>query len=477
MSVAILITGYLRSFSVSLWPFLNSLPNSFHVFLYVPQSHSSDKFLNDTSDLNRISSYKRVKAILVDSDEPSFNEGLTQREKNSIIQWYRLQKLFQLIPHTYETVVRCRPDVKFLCDTESFLAYFKTTCPKQTVLIPLGFDIFDSKYVSEKDLMACVNDQIAIGTYEVMKQYCDHYTCIQNQVSPIISELSLFYYFKMKQIQIQRIDLPYNLLLSECFTFSICGDSGSGKSYLSRLIQQILPFDQTLLFETDRYHKWERGAEEYKTYTHLHPEANHLEKLSTDAYKLRLGEDVYIVDYDHTTGRFTEPQCVKSNNYVIFCGLHTLYKESLRAIMDLRIYMDTDPDVKLEWKVQRDTVERGASLEKVLSTIQARGPDFQQYVAPQKNNANLVFRFYRNGLEIQIRKELCDAHLQKKLAQFCIQQESTDDWICFEVCKDVTGKAITEAAQQEGYFLRHLNDSFDGVIQYLIVLLTWKPTS
>jgi uridine kinase len=474
MSVAILITGYLRSFQTSLLPFLENLPDTFDIYLCIPRSESSDQFLNNGPNIATLLKNTRIKNILID-DETIEIQTLTKRESNSLLQWSRLQKLFRILPTSYETVVRCRPDVKFLCDVETFLAYFRTKCQPKLILIPLGFDVFDTRYVSPTD--SYINDQIAIGSYEDMKVYCNHFGTIQKEQQPIVSERSLFKHLQVNGITTQRIDLPYNLVLSECFTFSICGDSGSGKSYLSRLIQSTLPFDKTLLFETDRYHKWERGAEQYKTYTHLNPEANHLEKLSTDAYKLRLGEDVYIVDYDHGTGKFTEPQCVKSNQYVIFCGLHTLYQESLRSIMDLKIYLDTDPELKIAWKLQRDTKERGASTEKVLSTMKAREPDYQQYIAPQRENANIVLRYLQSGLEIHLNDTLCDNIIARKLKRFCTETKQTDNWTVFVVQNNVRSEEITAAARQESYCLGDLNDSYDGVIQYLIVLFTWKPVS
>ena len=50
---------------------------------------------------------------------------------------------------------------------------------------------------------------------------------------------------------------------------------------------------ETCILETDRYHKWERGNENYKTYTHLNPYANHLERMSEDVFQYKIGQDVY----------------------------------------------------------------------------------------------------------------------------------------------------------------------------------------
>ncbi len=473
----------MRSFVSSLLPFLEKLPENFHIFISIPRIESSDRFLNHASSIDTLLSISRIKSVLIDCDEcPEEYRDISQREKNTVMQWLRIKKMFSIIPKHYDIVVRCRPDVKFLCDTNTFLAYFNsvTNTGAHKILIPSGFDIFDSRYADER--FGYTNDQIAIGSRQAMSVYCSMYDYLfaHKQTKPLVSEQCLYRHLAENDISVQRIDLPYNLVLSECFTFSICGDSGSGKSYVSKLIQQILPFDNTLLFETDRYHKWERGSEEYKTFTHLHPEANHLEKLSTDAYKLRLGEDVYIVDYDHDTGKFTEPQHVQAKNYIIFCGLHTLYRDSLRNIMDLRIYLDTDPALKTAWKVERDVRERGAAPEKVLATMKAREPDFKQFIQPQRDNANIVICKKADGrLEITLCRKsfaLEIRYLRTRVQNLATEVREDERFVVFVFGQHFTSsKDLTELARNEGYALAtDLKDSHDGIIQYLFILLAWK---
>ena len=493
MPVAFLVTGVLRSFAKHLLPFIEQLPEDFHIFLSIaPSDCGTDKFLNTPTSLDALVQHPRIRAVLVDksSDAVLLPAHLTQREKNSLLQWYRLEKLIHTLPTEYTTVVRCRPDIRFNCDPETFLAYMQPL-DDHVLRIPTGFDVFDTKCVDPHILDTCINDQFAIGSRKAMEIYCRHYTACKtmrsesNPGGTFVSEHSLYRYLTEQGLQIQRIDLPYNLVLSECFTFSICGDSASGKSSLSRLLQEVLPFDLTLLFETDRYHKWERGAAEYKQFTHLHPEANHLEKLSTDAYKLRLGKDVYIVDYDHETGHFTEPQCVKANNYIIFCGLHTLYAESLRDIMDLRIYMDTDPHLKEVWKIARDTRERGASVSTVLKTIQDRHADFQQFISPQIRNANIVVRYRlepdaRICLTVLVREDLCSFdfltdHILPFSSSVSIVKESDADFWAIACTPSVQGLALTAHARTHfGYRLKDLRDGYEGMIQYIILSLTWR---
>jgi uridine kinase len=256
---------------------------------------------------------------------------------------------------------------------------------------------------------------------------------------------------------------------------------------LARLVQETLHFDKTLLFETDRYHKWERGAKEYQQFTHLHPAANHLEKLSTDAYNLRLGQDVFQVDYDHSTGKFTEPACVEAKHFTIFCGLHTLYLDSLRDIMDLKIYMDTDANLKEFWKIQRDTKHRGASPEQVRKAIASRIPDFQEYIEPQKANANIWIRFFSSEpenpsalqLQIGVQEELLPPHFQEKMQPFCldVRKDTVTNVVTFLCNPFVSGVNLTKSSKDEGYELMDLKDSYQGILQYFLILLIWKQSS
>ena len=393
---AILITGILRSFHKHLLPFLNQLPDNYHIYISTNKNDESDRFLNKTIQLDTLRTNPKIKTILVESDVSDYPiNDISQRQKNTLYQWSRIYNLFNTIPKTYDVYIRIRPDIKIECTLNDFMQACDHALHSNKLLIPRGFDIFDPTFISNTLHPKCINDQFAIGKYESMSHYCNFIRGaipLINATKPIISECILYDYLQGHQIE--RIDLPYRLILSEVFSLAICGDSGAGKSHISQLINEILPFDSTLLLETDRYHKWERGAEEYKTWTHLHPEANNLEKMSSDAYSLSIGEDIYTVDYDHVTGKFTDTQKIKSNPFVIFCGLHTLYKDSMRDICDLRIYIDTDPDLKHYWKIKRDTTVRGATnSQAVLNTIERRQNDYNTFVAPQKEVADIIIRF------------------------------------------------------------------------------------
>lgn len=71
-------------------------------------------------------------------------------------------------------------------------------------------------------------------------------------------------------------------------------------------------------------------------------------------------------------------------------GLHPFYDERVRDLLDFSIYLDVSDEVKFAWKIQRDMAERGHSLESIKASIEARKPDFNAYIDPQKQYADMV---------------------------------------------------------------------------------------
>ena len=460
-SVAILVCGHLRSYFSCLHKYFSELPPNFHIYLHLSSSDDSDRFLNFKQiELN---SDPRIKQI-IHGDFVGNTGALSQREVNSVQQWYKIKSLFETLDASYSFVVRCRTDINFDCDLQTFISTVYTAEPG-VIYIPKNFDIFDTRAVDSASLSACINDQFAYGDYESMRHYCGLFETVVRAQPPIISECLL--YTHLQGCRVERVDLPYHLVLSNVYTISICGDSGSGKSTLAALIQKMLFFDNTLVFETDRYHKWERGSEEYKTFTHLHPYANNLEKLSEDVYRLRLGDAIHVIDYDHGTGKFTPPTCVEPKPFLVVCGLHTLYKDNLRTLSDLKIFIDTETDLKVQWKVARDSAARGATAESVRNTIALRKKD-DCYISEQMAHADLILCYKQSdslNVLFKIRKELY-MFLHSLYPILIIHAESPQ---FVEFTLDQSG--ITTFTLPNGV---SLNPGIEGCIQLVVAKLIWN---
>lgn len=130
----------------------------------------------------------------------------------------------------------------------------------------------------------------------------------------------------------------------------VAGDSGSGKRSFARLLTAVLGEPRTTVISGDDYHRWPRGHEMYKVYTHLNASANDLHRQREHALALSAGKGVVKGTYDHATGRFTEERLVEPGEYVVFTGLHALAVGEQRALYDLRVFLDPDERLRRLWK-------------------------------------------------------------------------------------------------------------------------------
>lgn len=178
------------------------------------------------------------------------------------------------------------------------------------------------------------------------------------------------------------------------FTIGIAGDSGAGKSRLLAMLKELLSEDHILCVEGDGDHKWERGDVNWKEMTHLNPQANYLYRQAEDLQILRGNNTIRRADYDHETGTFTSKKRLTPKPYIVMCGLHSLYLPQMRQALDMKIYLDTDEDLRCYWKMQRDQDGRGYDKAEILAQMKARREDAKRYIHPQKQYADLVIRYF-----------------------------------------------------------------------------------
>merc|ERR1712241_177137 len=96
--------------------------------------------------------------------------------------------------------------------------------------------------------------------------------------------------------------------------------------------------------------------------------------------------------YNHVNGTLDTPEEITPTQIVIVEGLHPMADPRVRELLDFSLYLDITDDVKFAWKIQRDMVERGHSLESIQQSIEARKPDFDAFVAPQRGDADVVIQ-------------------------------------------------------------------------------------
>jgi phosphoribulokinase len=176
------------------------------------------------------------------------------------------------------------------------------------------------------------------------------------------------------------------------FVFGIAGDSGSGKTTISRGIKRILGEEMVATFSMDDYHSLDRKQRKERNITPLHPAANHLDLLADHLEALRRGECINKPVYDHSIGAVHGTVPFGPAPVIIVEGLHPLYTERLRSLIDFKIFVDPSRSVKRLWKVRRDVGERGYDPSQVMAEILQREPDYKLYVDIQKIYAEIVIK-------------------------------------------------------------------------------------
>jgi len=176
------------------------------------------------------------------------------------------------------------------------------------------------------------------------------------------------------------------------FVFGIAGDSGSGKTTISRGIKRILGEEMVCSFSMDDYHSLDRKARKERNITPLHPDANHLDLLADHLELLRRGEQIAKPVYDHSKGEISGTVPFGPAPVIIVEGLHPFFTERLRSLIDFKIFVDPSRSVKRLWKVRRDVGERGYHPIQVMAEILQREPDYKLYVDIQKIYAEIVVK-------------------------------------------------------------------------------------
>jgi uridine kinase/ribulose-5-phosphate 4-epimerase/fuculose-1-phosphate aldolase len=218
------------------------------------------------------------------------------------------------------------------------------------------------------------------------------------------------------------------------YVISISGSSGVGKTTLAHLLAMALGDEDCLCISGDDLHKWERTDPMWMQYTHLNPDANDLEMGIDHIHKLKRGSSVSRKRYNHDTGKFDADVELQPKPYIVFEGLHTMYLKESREQSDINIFVDTDEELKVDWKVKRDTKKRGYTRDQVMETVLRRKSDEQKFILPQKNYADIIVKFAKSR-DYKIRLDyVCMSEKGKELmdAVSCIYDSMKD---FTDVCK------------------------------------------
>lgn len=196
---------------------------------------------------------------------------------------------------------------------------------------------------------------------------------------------------------------------SKTVVIGVAADSGCGKTTFTRRLASVLgggaepprgggsPGSNTLVSDTttvmclDDYHSLDRAGRKAKGVTALDPKVIDFDLMYEQVRAIKEGRAVEKPVYNHVTGLLDPPELITPPNILVIKGLHPMFDERVRDLLDFSIYLDISNEVKLAWKIQRDMGERGGhSLESIKASIEARKPDFEAYIEPQKQYADAV---------------------------------------------------------------------------------------
>lgn len=176
---------------------------------------------------------------------------------------------------------------------------------------------------------------------------------------------------------------------------AVGGDSGSGKTTLCRGLDRIFGSDRIATLCLDDYHSLDRVQRKAVGFTALDPRANNFAAMEEDLHQLRCGEAVDKPIYDHEDGKIKGPERFESKEFVVIQGLFPLYTRFLRSLFDVTVWLNPETELKVAWKIQRDTMRRGYDEQEVREEIERRQPDIAKHIQPQGQHADLVVEFYR----------------------------------------------------------------------------------
>lgn len=174
----------------------------------------------------------------------------------------------------------------------------------------------------------------------------------------------------------------------------ICGGTGSGKTTITRRVVEALPENNAVVLSHDWYYKGrhELSVEERAQLNYDHPDSIDTPLLVGHLQRLRAGEAIERPTYDFAThSRLPEVVRIEPRPAIIVEGILIFESASLRELMDVKIFVDTDADIRFIRRLKRDVNKRGRTVESVVDQYTATvRPMHLEFVEPSKRFADVI---------------------------------------------------------------------------------------
>lgn len=174
----------------------------------------------------------------------------------------------------------------------------------------------------------------------------------------------------------------------------IAGGTGSGKTTVVRRLTENLPEEMVIKMPLDSYYNDSSHVppEKRQSINYDHPDAFDWELLCEQLNQLQAGQPIEQPVYDYLTStRQQETLHIEPRKIVLIEGILALYHDKLREQMNLKVFVDADPDERLLRVIKRDIIKRGRTVEAVMKRYtEVLKPMHQQFIEPTKRYADLI---------------------------------------------------------------------------------------
>ena len=203
----------------------------------------------------------------------------------------------------------------------------------------------------------------------------------------------------------------------DTMVIGIAGGTGSGKTTLTEKLKERFAEDVSVLYH-DNYYKKHVGMtyEERSKLNYDHPDAFDTDLMVRDLNALRRGENIQCPVYDYTIHtRSDQTLEVLSTRVILVEGILIFVDPALRELMDIKVFVDTDADVRILRRLLRDVKERGRTLDSVVNQyLVTVKPMHEAFVEPSKKYADIIVpQGGQNRVALDMLVERIRGHVEK----------------------------------------------------------------
>ena len=181
---------------------------------------------------------------------------------------------------------------------------------------------------------------------------------------------------------------------SSSILIGIAGGTGSGKTSIANYLLNKFGSEQLIVIEQDSYYKNNSALsiDERNQQNFDHPDAIDIELFNKQLVSLLGGKSVEIPIYDFSIhNRRNQRQFVKPCRIIVIEGILTLYFESLRKLMNIKVFVDTPDNIRFTRRLSRDVKERGRTIKSVTNQYEKTvKPMYNQFVKPSRDLADII---------------------------------------------------------------------------------------